>query len=185
MPRPDLVADCGRCAALCCIATSFDAGEDFAFAKAAGVRCRHLTREARCAIHERRSELGFSGCAIYDCHGAGQRATRAFATRPDSNLERNEAFFALRTVFELLWLLSQAQQLCPDSQPQLRVRLSASIDALDAIAYGSVDALQQQDLEAIDRAARALLREVGDALGGRSELRAGKSLPLFIGTRRR
>lgn len=96
MPGPDLVADCGRCAALCCIAIPFDAGEDFAFTKAADERCRHLTRDARCAIHERRGDLGFSGCAIYDCHGAGQRATRAFATQPDSDLERNEAFFALR-----------------------------------------------------------------------------------------
>ena len=71
MRRADLVPDCGRCAALCCIATSFEASEDFAFDKAAGTGCRYLTRDCRCAIHDQLAERGFRGCAAYECFGAG------------------------------------------------------------------------------------------------------------------
>ncbi|MCY1016082.1 hypothetical protein [Pyxidicoccus sp. MSG2] len=36
MPRPDLVPDCSACTALCCVATSFERSEDFAFDKPVG-----------------------------------------------------------------------------------------------------------------------------------------------------
>src|SRR5215471_13450734 len=104
MRRSDLVPDCGSCAAICCVATSFEASEDFAFDKPAGARCRHLTVECRCAIHDGLVKRGLSGCAVYDCYGAGQRVTRALASAPEA--ERNEAFLMLRVVHELLWLLT-------------------------------------------------------------------------------
>ena len=75
MTRPDLVADCPRCAALCCVWSAFDASDDFAFSKPAGVACRNLRRDHRCAIHRELIGRGLRGCAAYDCHGAGQRAT--------------------------------------------------------------------------------------------------------------
>ena len=85
MRRPDLVPDCGSCAALCCVATSFEAYEDFAFDKAAGVACRYLMRDCRCAIPDALVERGFRGCAAYDCYGASQRATRAFSGAHDAD----------------------------------------------------------------------------------------------------
>jgi len=165
MRRPDLVPDCARCAALCCVATSFDASEDFAFDKPAGVDCRYLTRDCRCAIHDELVERGLAGCAIYDCFGAGPRATRAFADREDCERERSEAFRILRVVHELLWLLTQAARVCDDAG--LGAQLAREIAALDALAHRPALDLLDVDLRAPSRAARAALRRVGDALGGR------------------
>jgi hypothetical protein len=162
MRRPDLVPDCGRCAALCCVATSFDASEDFAFDKAAGVGCSYLTRDCRCAIHDELVERGLRGCAIYDCFGAGPRATRAFAGVADCERERSEAFRVLRVVHELLWLLTQAARLCDDAG--VAAKLAREIDALDAIAALPPADLLDVDLRGPARSARAALRRVGDAL---------------------
>jgi hypothetical protein len=75
MTRDELRADCARCAALCCVATTFDRSPDFGASKAAGAPCIHLEGH-RCAIHARRVEQGFPGCLAYDCHGAGQYVTQ-------------------------------------------------------------------------------------------------------------
>lgn len=159
MSRPDLVRDCERCAALCCVATSFTVSEDFAFDKPAG-GCRFLTRGSRCAVHRDLVHRGLRGCAIYDCHGAGQRVTRAFAGAPDDGA-RERAFLALRPVHELLWLLTGAAELCPPGHA-LRSAIAVQIAALDAIACD--EALPDLDLHPHERAARALLRRVGELL---------------------
>ncbi len=156
MRRPDLVPDCERCAAVCCVATSFDASEDFAYSKSAGVACRYL-RDCRCAIHAELPERGFRGCAIYDCYGAGPRATRAF-----SGPQRDDAFLILRAVHELLFLLTEAAKLCP---PDLITELASQISALDALEPADLD------LRPHRAAAHALLRRIGDALGSRRSAR--------------
>ncbi len=155
MRRLDLVADCGSCAGLCCVVLHFDASEDFAFDKPGGVPCLHLV-EHRCAIHEQRLERGFAGCAAYDCYGAGPRATRA---KYANERERHAAFLELREVHHLLWLLTEASELCPPSHAELAAELSSTIAALDA---GAAPSHEQ---------AHALLRRVGDALGGRERAR--------------
>lgn len=167
MRRADLVPDCRSCAALCCVATSFEASADFAFDKAAGVPCPNLTRDCRCAIHHALAERGFRGCAAYDCYGAGQRATRAFNGAPADERRRNEVFLGLRVVHELLWLLTEAAKLRPPSGVDLGAQLAAAIAALDALARQPAAAFLELDLSPHQRAARALLRRVGDALGGR------------------
>lgn len=164
MRRLDLVADCGSCAAVCCIALPFDASEEFAIDKAAGVACRHLRPDCRCAIHDRLVADGFGGCAIYDCYGAGPRATRAFA----EGRRRNDSFLALRVVHELLWLLTEAQKFCPSTHEQLATQLASAIDELDAL---DVSHVAEADLRPHRDRAHALLRRVGDAVGGRARLR--------------
>jgi hypothetical protein len=169
MRRLDLVHDCARCASLCCVATSFEASDDFAIAKPAGVPCPHLTSDHRCGIHASLVERGFRGCAAYGCHGAGQRATREQAAEGDGGARRSEAFLRLRVVHELLWYLTQAARLCPASRDDVRTVLAREVDALDALAAGQ--RLFEEDLDERSAAARALLRRVGDALGGREGLR--------------
>jgi hypothetical protein len=161
--RPDLVPDCERCAALCCVAPAFDASAAFAFDKAAGVRCRHLTGENRCSIHEALVERGFPGCAAYDCYGAGQRVTRAFEGSGDER-RRNEAFLILQGVHELLWLLSEAAKLRSAPDDDLGGQIAAEIAALDAIAQGPIASVFELDLRPHREAARALLRRVGESL---------------------
>jgi hypothetical protein len=113
--RAELSSDCGACAALCCIALPFAASEDFAFDKAAGARCRFLRDDCRCAVHDELVPRGLSGCAVFQCHGAGPRVTRAFAGRAETPAlvaERDEVFRVQREVHELLWRLDAAAELC-------------------------------------------------------------------------
>jgi len=166
MRRADLVPDCGRCAALCCIATSFEVGPAFAFDKAAGERCRHLTRDDRCAIHDSLVARGCAGCAAYDCYGAGQRVTQAFSAARRSRRARNAAFLAQQLVHELLWQLTEAQRLCPASHTALRDELERAIEALDRAAREPLATPPERMLEAQRERVRGLLRRVGAALGG-------------------
>jgi hypothetical protein len=111
-----LRADCAQCAALCCVALAFDRSELFAFDKAAGQPCPNLSARGRCAIHARREEGGFAGCAAFDCLGAGQRVTRMFAGRSwrdgaETAREMFDALSAMRGVHELLLLVREAGKL--------------------------------------------------------------------------
>jgi hypothetical protein len=118
MPALDLVANCDKCAALCCTYLSFDASPAFAFSKPAGEPCPNL-RANRCTIHAKLAARGFAGCAAYDCRGAGQRATAlidACAARgqPLSEREKHDVFAVLRELHEALWILDTIGDLPAD-----------------------------------------------------------------------
>jgi hypothetical protein len=122
-----LRADCTRCAALCCVAHAFDRSEQFAFDKACGEPCLHLTARFRCGIHGEREQRGFAGCTRYDCFGAGQRVVqdmfggRTWRDDPALADAMLEAFRLMRNVHELLVLLHAAQVL-PLAADQTRER---------------------------------------------------------------
>jgi len=176
MVRPDLVADCGRCEALCCVATSFEASPDFAFDKPAGVPCVYISRTHGCAIHDERAARGFGGCAAYDCHGAGPAVTRAFtremaeAATAGRAAERNAAFLVVREVFGWLFLLTEAAKLCPPSEEALLRELVDTIRDLDGLASTAGRAIREEDVQARGEPVRELLLRVGRALGGRRGL---------------
>jgi hypothetical protein len=113
---PSLSEDCGRCAALCCLALAFDRGESFGIDKPAGVPCPKLSGHV-CSIHDRLESEGFSGCVRYSCTGAGQRVVQElFAGRSwqaDATLTRPrmDAFRGMREIQERLAQLSAAQSL--------------------------------------------------------------------------
>ena len=110
----DLVADCGRCAGLCCVALPFAATADFAIDKAAGVPCPNLADDFSCRIHDRLRPEGFPGCIAYDCSGAGQRVTqvvfdgRTWRSDPTIAESMFATFRVVRPVHELLVLLQEA-----------------------------------------------------------------------------
>lgn len=95
--------DCGRCAALCCVALAFDRGPLFGFDKPAGEACAHLTPDCRCAIHADRRARGFAGCATFDCRGAGQLATALFngLSWRDSDAVRRQMLRAFALLLEI------------------------------------------------------------------------------------
>lgn len=102
--------------------------------------------------------------------------TRAYGTQ-DAEHERNDAFMILRVVHELLWLLTQAIELCPDTHPELAAEIASQVEVLDAIAPRPAAGLRALALHQHEAASRALLRRVGDALGGRR--RPGRPLPVL------
>jgi hypothetical protein len=169
MLRSNLVADCARCAALCCVAPSFERSEDFSFTKPAGEPCRYLAPDCRCSIHHERLVRGLPGCTVYECHGAGPYVTRAFESVPGDEAARNAAFLRVRAVHELLWLTAGALELCPAHETELRAELEQQAEALEALAARLLR--EERDTGAHAAATHALLRRVGAALGGRRSLR--------------
>ena len=177
MRRSDLVPDCVSCAAVCCSALPFDACDDFAFAKPADARCPNVTADHRCAIHGELRARGFGGCAQYGCYGAGQRVTRAFGASLAREPSRNAAFRVLRSLHELIWLLSEARELCALAHAELARRIDARVRCLCAAARDPAALPSGWALRDHERAAHGLLREVGEAVGGRQGARR-RSLPI-------
>ncbi|WP_375172930.1 hypothetical protein [Pseudooceanicola sp.] len=123
--RPAVTEDCANCAALCCVALAFDAGESFAIDKPAGTPCPNLAGHA-CSIHDRLDVQGFSGCVRYSCAGAGQRVTQELfdgvSWRDDPTLlsPMMEAFRGMRAIQDRLVLLLAAEKLSLSPEDQAR-----------------------------------------------------------------
>jgi hypothetical protein len=161
-PRVDLRADCSRCAALCCVATTLVRSSDFAIDKPAGVACPKLADDFGCSIHDRLRPSGFAGCAAYDCFGAGQRTVQeTFSGREWRSSAvlapaMFDAFAVMRPLHELLWLLTEAVDL--DVGVALRGELSEAIRATERLTRQDVGALVGTDVEAHRSAVNVLLR---------------------------
>ena len=176
--RGELRADCARCFALCCVGPVFTRSSEFAIDKPAGQPCPHLADDHGCSIHDRLQGEGFSGCAAYDCFGAGQRlAQRTFGgrdwrTHHEVAAPMMGALPILRGLHELLWYLGAALA-GPSSEP-LREELEAVIGQVEEAAASPADGILAVDVDALRAASAPLLREAsrlardgGDDLAGR------------------
>lgn len=168
MDDSSLRADCARCAGLCCVGLSFQrASGHFAFDKAAGQACPHLNGRDRCRIHRRLLDRGMTGCAHFDCDGAGQRVVNEvflgarWQDRPELLAPMLDAFRALREVHALLVLLRHARRL-PLTASQERER-AAWEGVLDPPGRWSAAALACFERDGVARRARAFLRALGEA----------------------
>jgi len=75
-------ADCSRCQALCCVALNLKPENGFPEPKPPGTPCKHIdTRRMKCGIWKERETHGFTGCAPYDCFGAGQLVSKVMTKR--------------------------------------------------------------------------------------------------------
>ncbi|MCA0756863.1 pentapeptide repeat-containing protein [Paenibacillus sp. N4] len=125
-----LQADCESCFGLCCVALPFAASADFAADKAAGTPCPSLQADFRCGVHGNLRQLGFRGCTVYDCFGAGQQVSRhTFGGRdwrqaPESAKQMFEVFPVMRQLHELLWYVTVALSLQPARPIHSELRLA-------------------------------------------------------------
>lgn len=158
--------DCTRCAALCCMAHAFDAGASFGFDKPAGVGCPNLAPSRRCAIHPRLRAAGFSGCAGYSCHGAGQRVTQdcfggaSWQDDPSLTAPMIRAFGHARRLHGWLLLLSEARKL--PLTPVQRARAKALIARLTPERALTADWLAQTATHAREAEVMAFLTSLRD-----------------------
>ena len=169
--RLNLRADCARCFGLCCVAPAFSASSDFAIDKPAGHACPHLGAGFGCAIHPRLRPLGFGGCAVYDCFGAGQHVSqvtfggRDWRRAPHTARQMFDAFAVMRQLHELIWYLREALGLAAASP--LHAALGEACDAIEQLTR-----LGPGELVAVDVAAHR--GRVGDLLRNASaRARAG------------
>jgi Pentapeptide repeats (8 copies) len=165
--RLDLRADCASCAALCCVAPSFEVSADFPIHKPAGQPCPHLAMDHRCRIHDRLRPNGFYGCVSFDCFGAGQRTTRAFEPRtwrtdPTVAQAMFRSFATIRLLHEILWYLQEASDRLAegalrDEVSQLRQRTQEASEArLEGLLEVSADMLQGDAAALLERVSLTL-----------------------------
>lgn len=150
---PHLRADCSSCFGLCCVALPFTASREFAFDKDAGEPCRNLRRDFGCGVHDRLREDGLSGCAVYDCFGAGQKVSRLTFGGQDwrqgpgaagRKSLMSEVFPVMRQLHELLLFLTEAASL-PAARP-LRGELRRALDDITRLTHGTADELAATDV---------------------------------------
>ena len=171
--RQDLRADCTRCAGLCCVAPAFAASADFAIDKPAGQPCPNLAADFHCGIHERLRERGFSGCAVFDCFGAGQHVTQVtfrggdWRDSPAVAASMFTAFTVLRQLKELLWHLAEGLALLPAGP--LRDELGRVRDLTERLTDADPDELALVDAPAHRQEVGRLLERVSQVV--RAEVR--------------
>ncbi|MEW2544546.1 pentapeptide repeat-containing protein [Streptomyces sp. NPDC047002] len=147
---PELRGDCADCFGLCCVALSFSAADGFPSDKGAGEPCGHLREDFGCAVHRELRPRGYTGCAAYDCFGAGQKASRHTFGGVDWRREpaRAPAMFAvlpvLRQLQELLHYLAEARAL-PAARP-LHTELARVYVRTERLTLADADTLLATDV---------------------------------------
>ncbi|QNS03561.1 pentapeptide repeat-containing protein [Streptomyces xanthii] len=164
--RLDLVADCGDCFGLCCVALPFAKSHDFAANKAAGSPCRNLQDDFRCGIHASLRDRGYPGCTVFDCFGAGQKVSQvtyegvSWRERPKTARQMYEVFPVMRHLHELLWYLSDVLDL-DRARPVHRDAERARAD-LERLTRASAGELLAADVPAIRDEVNTLLLKASE-----------------------
>jgi hypothetical protein len=179
-PKESLHANCSRCAALCCVAPSFSASEEFATDKLAGVACPNLVAGHACGIHSDLRAAGYRGCATFDCFGAGQHVSThtCAGVRWEEGGQGATSMFAvfhvMRQLKELLWHLSDAADVAETARH--RTEVQAMRQAVQALVWEDAATLAVLDLASLQQRAFQLLADVSSV--HRGGLAACCGLPL-------
>ena len=132
-----LTADCDNCLGLCCVAHYFSVGKEYSINKPQYVPCSNLDSNYRCSIHEKLDENGMSGCRLFNCWGAGQRACRRVLNKknwqkiPGTAQNLFEIYFKLREIHKLIRPLMDMLNSCSD--PVLAEKIKSNIDEVAEI----------------------------------------------------
>jgi uncharacterized protein YjbI with pentapeptide repeats len=177
--RLELRADCACCFGLCCVVPAFAASADFAIDKPAGQACPNLQSDSRCGIHTELRGRGFSGCAVYDCFGAGQKISqhtfggRDWRADPAIARQMFELFPIMRGLHELLFYLAEAMDR-PAAAP-LHDRLGVAFDQTERLAQQPPELLHEVDVAAHRQEVNVLLLSASELI------RAGQRGPEYRG----
>ena len=162
----ELTADCSRCSGLCCVLLPYRADSGFGADKPGGVPCHHLLADDRCEIHATLRADGWSGCAVFDCFGAGQQVTQVTyggrSWREVGDLgEMGAVLSVMRQVHEMLLHLAEALERMPS--PAAR----ALYDDLVALRSLGPEDLLGVDVDELRLAVGDELRSVSANVRGR------------------
>ncbi|GAB3685953.1 pentapeptide repeat-containing protein [Actinocorallia lasiicapitis] len=180
----ELEADCSRCFALCCVALPFAASADFAVDKPAGKPCANLAADYRCGVHGSLRKIGFTGCTVFDCFGAGQRVSqvtfggRSWRDDPGTATAMFAAFPVMRHLHELLRYLDEARGLPVEAG--LRAVLDEAFARVDTLASSAARELAAVDVAAVRGEVNPLLVQASEqaraAVPGRKRNHRGADL---------
>ncbi|MEH7350124.1 pentapeptide repeat-containing protein [Gottfriedia acidiceleris] len=125
----NLNADCESCFGLCCVALPFAASADFANDKIAGKPCHNLQSDFRCGVHKNLREIGFKGCTVFDCFGAGQKVSQVtfngkdWRQYPELANEMYEVFPIMKQLHEMLWYLYESLMISAASEIHNEIKI--------------------------------------------------------------
>jgi uncharacterized protein YjbI with pentapeptide repeats len=164
--HPSLQSDCESCFGLCCVALPFAASVDFAMDKAGGQPCHNLQADFRCGVHMDLRELGFRGCTVYDCFGAGQQVSQVtygghdWRQNPSTAKQMFEVYPIMKQLHELLWYLTEALTL--QTARSIHGALSIALDETERLTRLSPDSLLELDMAAHRADVNALLLQTSE-----------------------
>jgi Pentapeptide repeats (8 copies) len=163
---PVLTADCSRCFGLCCVLLPFRR-DDGAFGadKDSGTPCHHLDAHDRCGIHDSLRDSGWSGCASFDCFGAGQHVSQVTydgeSWRVTENLNEMAAVLSvMRQLHEMLAHVGEVLRRSPTPAA------AEQLDELLALTHAEPETVLLADLEQIRAGVSDILREGSARLHG-------------------
>tara|TARA_R110002110_G_scaffold106608_7_gene267186 strand:- start:21 stop:569 length:549 start_codon:yes stop_codon:yes gene_type:complete len=166
MAAISLQSDCAHCAALCCVTFEFEVSDDFAIGKPAETVCPNLDECGQCKVHDKLEDLGFRGCAVFECYGAGQRVTqeifggRSWQDDPTLVQPMSRRFRQVRRLHELLMLLEAAAALSlAQADETLRRSWAERVDAM--VSDGPSDEAIEEMGRDVHSFLRSLQRYVG------------------------
>ncbi|TQR35805.1 pentapeptide repeat-containing protein [Brevibacillus brevis] len=145
-----LQGDCESCFGLCCVALPFAASSDFAINKDAGKPCSNLQADFRCGVHTKLRDIGFRGCTVYDCFGAGQKVSQVtyggqdWRKEPGSAKQMYEVFPIVWQLHELLWYMTEA--LTKEAAQSLHPALQEALEETQRLTDQSPEAILKLDV---------------------------------------
>ncbi|WGV58933.1 pentapeptide repeat-containing protein [Brevibacillus brevis] len=148
--RGHLQGDCESCFGLCCVALPFAASSDFAINKDAGKPCSNLQADFRCGVHTKLRDIGFRGCTVYDCFGAGQKVSQVtyggqdWRKEPGSAKQMYEVFPIVWQLHELLWYMTEA--LTKEAAQSLHPALLEALEETQRLADQSPEDILKLDV---------------------------------------
>ncbi|KEO83893.1 pentapeptide repeat-containing protein [Tumebacillus flagellatus] len=177
--RLRLHSDCENCFGLCCVALPFAASSDFAVDKDGGTPCKNLQSDFRCHVHANLREIGYRGCTVYDCFGAGQKvsqvtfAGRSWRDHPASAKQMFEVFPIMRQLNELLWYLTEALAL--QATRPIHEDLREALQETERLTRLPSDDLQKSNVAGHRAQVNTLLLRTGELV--RAEVRTLEPTP--------
>jgi len=174
--RLGLNSDCESCFGLCCVALPFAASSDFAVNKDGGKPCHNLQEDFRCGTHQNLREIGFRGCTVYDCFGAGQKVSQftfkgqSWREKPESARQMFDVLPIMWQLHELLWYLTEALTL--EATRSIHDALSKKLDETECLTHLSADDLMKLDVGAHRSEINELLLQTSQLV--RDEVRQGQ-----------
>lgn len=148
--RGHLQGDCESCFGLCCVALPFAASSDFAINKDAGKPCSNLQADFRCGVHTKLRDIGFRGCTVYDCFGAGQKVSQVtyggqdWRKEPGLAKQMYEVFPIVWQLHELLWYMTEA--LTKEAAQSLHPALQEALEETQRLTDQSPEAILKLDI---------------------------------------
>ncbi|AND15920.1 pentapeptide repeat-containing protein [Rathayibacter tritici] len=127
----------------------------------------NLQDDYRCGVHERLRPLGFKGCTVFDCFGAGQKVSQdtfagvSWRVDPGSRPSMFEVFSVVRQLHEVLWFVNGARLATLGFEP-LAAELTEASARIERLADGSATEIVDIDVDDVRHQVRHLLLAASD-----------------------